>query len=103
MTPSSTNAIPDVYIRLYLLSSFKTDAMTPHPAATLPSIQLHAIGSGKPTGLFELQIVGKYVVLEVPVQMAAIRSYMIDIYDLKTGEMVSVRIAASPTQLRATH
>ncbi|KAM5541127.1 hypothetical protein V8D89_005056 [Ganoderma adspersum] len=89
--------IPDVYIRFYSLSGLKTDTMTPHPASTLPFIHLPIVGnSAKPKCVFHLQIVRDYVIFEIRVEWGDFdSSHYIDVHNWKTGQMVSVRIAAS--------
>ena len=86
---------PDVYIRFYSLNGFKKDTAKPHPAAAFPFIRLHTVGSGEPTGVYAIQIFGQYVIVESWVQMEAICSYTIDVYNWKTGQLVSVRVSAS--------
>ena len=90
--------IPELYIRFYSLSGLKTDTVTPHPAATLPFVRLHTVDSGKLRGVFKLQIVGDYVVLELWVEIGADRtSFFVDVYNWKTGQMMSVRTSSSLT------
>ena len=93
--------IPDVYIRFYSLSDLKTDKTTPHPAATPPFIHIHNLGdSARPTMVFHLQIVGDYVLFEIRVERGDFdRSYYIDVHNWKTGQIVSVRIPASPARI----
>ncbi|KAM5541126.1 hypothetical protein V8D89_005055 [Ganoderma adspersum] len=88
-TQMPPNVNPDVYIRFYSLSSFKTDTAMPHPAAAFPFIRLHTVGSGEPAGVYGIQIFGQYVIVEICMQMEAIRSYTIDVYNWKTGQLVS--------------
>ena len=90
-----TSVSPDVYMRLYSLSSLKKDTATPHPTAILPLIRLDIDSSGEPSGVYELQIVRDHVIFEMCLQVGAIRSYSIDVYNWKTAQPVSVRIAAS--------
>ena len=89
------------YIRFYSLSDLKTDKTTPHPAATLPFIHIHNLGdSARPTMVFHLEIVGDYVLFEIRVERGDFdRSYYIDVHNWKTGQMVSVRIPASPARM----
>ena len=68
-----------------------TDTVSPHPAATLPFIRLHVVDSGKPTDVSKLQVVGDYIILELWVHVNGNFNFFVDVYNWKTGQMMSVR------------
>ena len=91
--------VPEVYVRFYALNGLKMDKASPHPAATLPVIRLHVIDSGSPKNVFHLQIFGDYVILELWVDMGPGFNFFVDVYNWKTGQMVSVRIISIVTRM----
>ena len=87
--------LPEGHIRFYSLSALKTDTVIPHPAATLPFIRLPIQDSAILQNVFQLQIFGDYVILEIRVDIGPISTHFIDIYSWKTGQLISVRISTS--------
>ena len=87
--------LPECHIRFYSLSALKTDTVLPHPAATLPFIRLPIQDSAILQNVFQLQIFGDYVILEIRVDIGPISTHFIDIYSWKTGQLISVRISTS--------
>lgn len=79
-------------MRFYSLSGLKTGTVTSHPAATLPLIQPRISRPAEPANVYELHVVGDYVILEIHEEIGIRTRHLMDVYNWKTGQLVSVRI-----------
>ncbi|PIL34931.1 hypothetical protein GSI_02718 [Ganoderma sinense ZZ0214-1] len=92
LMPPVVDGVPDIYIHFYALSDLKADAtvLTPHPAAALPLIRLPTLDSTTPKNGSWPQIIGPYVMVGIVAETGAKQWFhFVDVYNWKSGEMVS--------------